>query len=330
MIGKRGLIALGGGAVVTLGAALLLRPEGEVEGRISEGSLAFPGLATPLAGARRIELRRGGQGTTLIREGETWRIAEFQGYPARPERVRETLVGLTELRLTEERSSDPAQWPRLGVEDPAAPGTTATLLRVFDAEGRPLAEMILGRRRVRTQGNQPEAIYARRPGENRAWLAEGRLGADADPSLWLDRDLANLAPARLRRVEINRTGQPPLALARAGEVDAPLDIVTPADPPVADRIALDEVGRAFDGLTFIEVRTEAPGEALGEARFRYTDDVTITIRPHREGDLFWVRLSAEGGEEAQRLNTRFQGWAFQLGLWKEKAMIPRLEDLVVS
>jgi hypothetical protein len=330
MIGKRGLIALGGGAMASLGAALLLGPEGEVQGRIAEGSLAFPGLAARLATARRIELRRGAQGTTLIRDGETWRIAEQQGYPARPERVRETLTGLTELRLTEERSSDPAQWPRLGVEDPAGPGSGATLLRVFDAEGRPLAEMILGRRRIRTQGNQPEATYARRPGESRAWLAEGRLGADADPSLWIDRDLANLAPARLRRVEVMRTGQPPLVLARAGEVDAPLDIVTPPDPPVADRVALDEVGRAFDGLSFIEVRTEAPGEALGEARFHYTDEVTITVRPHREGELFWVRLGAEGGEEAQRLNARFQGWAFQLGLWKEKAMIPRLEDLVVS
>ncbi len=330
MIGKRGLIALGGAAVASLGAALLLRPEGEVEGRIAEGSLAFPGLAARLAGAQRIELRRGAQGTTLIRDGETWRIAEQQGYPARPERVRETLSGLTELRLVEERSSDPAQWPRLGVEDPAAPGSGATLLRVFDAEGRPLAEMILGRRRMRTQGNQPEAIYARRPGESRAWLAEGRLGADADPSLWIDRDLANLAPARLRRVEVTRTGHPPLILARAGEVDAPLDIVTPADAPVADRIALDEVGRAFDGLTFIEVRAEAPGEAMGEARFHYTDDLTIALLPHREGELFWVRLNAEGGEEAERLNARFRGWAFQLGLWKEKAMIPRLEDLVVS
>lgn len=330
MISKRGLFALGGTAAASLGAAFLLRPEGEVEGRIAEGSLAFPGLATRLASARRIELRRGQHGTTLIRDGETWRIAESQGYPARPERVRETLTGLTELRLTEERSSDPAQWPRLGVEDPAAAGSGATLLRVFDADGQPLAEIILGRRRVRTQGNQPEAIYARRPGQNRAWLAEGRLGADADPSLWLDRDLASLAPARLRRVEVSRIGQPPLVLARAGEVDAPLNIVTPADPPVAASIALDEVGRAFDGLTFVELRTEAPGEALGDARFHYTDDVTITLRAHRDGELFWVRLHAEGGEEAQRLNARFQGWAFQLGLWKEKAMIPRLEDLVVS
>jgi len=28
------------------------------------------------------------------------------------------------------------------------------------------------------------------------------------------------------------------------------------------------------------------------------------------------------------LQARFEGWAYQLGLWKEKAMIPRIEDLL--
>ena len=332
MIAKRSLILLGGAAAASLGAAMLLRPEGETQGQITPGALAFPGLAPRLAAAQRLEILRGGQTTTLIRQGENWGLAETHGYPARPERIRETLTGLTELRLSEERSADPAQWSRLGVEDPMAPGSTATLLRVLDAPGNVIAEAILGRRRMRTQGNQPEGVYFRRPGENRAWLAEGRLGAESDPSLWLNRDLASLAPARLRRVEIIRSGAPPLVLARAGEVDAPLDIITPADAPVADRVALDEIGRAFDALTFVEVRPAAamPGEPLGEARFLYTDDVTITVTPHREGELFWVRLSAAGGEEARALEARFQGWAFQLGLWKEKAMIPRVEDLAVT
>ncbi|UPY35565.1 DUF4340 domain-containing protein [Sediminicoccus sp. KRV36] len=336
MIGKRSLALLAGAAAASLGGAFLLRPEGESQGQIATGTLAFPGLAARLTGAARIEIKRGAQSTTLIRDGESWGIAESQGYPARAERIREMLTGLTELRLMEERSGEPGQWSRLGVEDPLAAGSTAALLRVLNATGGVLAELILGRRRVRTQGNLPESVYVRRPGESRAWLAEGRIGADADPSLWINRDIANLAPARLRRVEIARNGAPPLVLARAGEVDAPLDIITPEDAPVADRVALDEVGRAFDMLTFVEVRpatdsaSEAVGEALGETRFHYTDDVTITARPSREGELFWVRLSAAGGEEAQQLQARFQGWAFQLGLWKEKAMIPRVEDLAVT
>ena len=332
MIGKRGLLALGAAAAATLGGALLLRTEGESVGSFTPGALAFPDLAPRLAQATRVELRRGGQTTTLTRQGETWRIAEAQSYAARPERIREMLTGLTELRLIEERSADTAQHARLGVEDPLGEGGTSALLRVLDAQGRPIAELVLGRRRVRTQGNVPESIYVRRPAEARAWLAEGRVIADADPNLWIDRDIANLAPARLRRVEIARTGEPALVLARAGEVDAPLAIITPGDAAAADQNALDEVGRAFDLLSFIEARpaAEIPGDALGEARFLYTDDVTITVTPNRDGELLWVRLRAEGGPEAQAFQARWEGWAYQLGLWKERAFVPKLTDLLAS
>lgn len=333
MIGKRGLLLLGGAAAASLGAALLLRPEGESEGSFAPGALAFPGLAARLTQATRVELRRGAQTTTLTRHGEQWRIVESRNYAARPERVREMLTGLTELRLVEERTSDPAQLARLGVEDPAAEGSTAALLRVLDAQGAPIAELVLGRRRVRTQGNLPESIYVRRPAEARAWLAEGRIVADADPNLWIDRDIASLAPPRLRRVEIARAGEAPLVLAREGEVDAPLDIITPENAPAADRVALDEVGRAFDMLSFVEVRpaAEIPGEALGEARFLYTDDVTVTVWPQRDGELLWIRLRAEGlSIEARQLQMRWEGWAYQVGLWKEKAFVPKLEDLLAT
>nr|WP_314072073.1 DUF4340 domain-containing protein [uncultured Roseococcus sp.] len=331
MIGRRGLLLLGGAAVATLGGAYLLKPQNEAEGVFVPGTLAFPGLAARLSEARRIELVRHGQATTLLRDGDTWRIEQASGYAARGERVHELLAGLTELRLVEERTSDAGRQAAIGVDDPRNEGSTATLLRVLDGQGTAIAELVLGRRRVRTQGNVPEAIYVRRPSEHKSWLAEGRMVADADPQLWINRDIASLAPDRLRRVEIARRGESPLVLARAGEVDAPLEIVTPEDHPVADRTSLDEVTRAFDLLTFVEVRraAEAPGEALGETRFAYTDGLTIIASPQREEQVLWVKLRAEGdSDEAREFQARWDGWAYQLGIWKEKALIPRLEDLL--
>jgi hypothetical protein len=171
-------------------------------------------------------------------------------------------------------------------------------------------------------------------GEPRAWLAEGRLVPDTDPQLWVDRDIANLVAERLRRVEIRRAGEEPLILARAGELDAPLRILEPESAPAPDSIALDEVGRAFEMLTFTELRraAEIPGEALGEARFFYTDEVTLRVWPRLHEGQFWIEPRVEGGNqgspEGQALNSRVDGWAYQLGQWKEKAIIPRLADLL--
>jgi hypothetical protein len=323
MMGRRGLLLLGTAAAASLGAAFWSDPAREEAGRLPTGSLAFPGLAAQLAGARRIEIARPDGRTTLLRDGEGWRIAELDGYPAVTARVRALLTALTELRLVEERVSDPAMQARLGLDDGAVAVT------VLDAGGQPLAALRIGRQRVRAQGNLAPSLYVRRGGEARAWLAEGRLAADTDPRLWVERDLAVLAPARLRRVEVARLGEPPLVLARAGEVDAALLVVTPDDAPPTDVLARDEIGRAFDMLTFQEVRRGAalPGEALGTARFAYTDEVTITVTGSREGEGFWVRLEASGGPEAQALDARWRGWIYELGGFKEKAMLPRLADL---
>lgn len=327
---RRTLAILGGAAAASVAAAVLLTPKQAERQEMAAGGLAFPGLAATLRSAARVEVSKHDGTLVLERRGEAWVLPARGGYPVRAEKMREMLVGLTELRLAEARTADPGQHERLGVDDPQRAGSTALLLRVLDGSGAPLAELVLGRRRVRTQGNVPESIYVRRPAEAQAWLAEGRLAVDADPQLWLDRDIANLAQDRIRRVEVHRTGEPELALARPEEPEAKLRIERPVDAPGADEVGLDEIARAFEYLTFLEVRpgAEVPGESLGETRFGLTEGLTVTVWPYLHTGDVWIRLRAEGaGAEAARLNARWEGWAYQVGVWKLKAFAPRLDDL---
>jgi hypothetical protein len=327
---RRTLMLLGTAAAAAVGGAIILTPDSTEPPPTSSTPLAFPGLAPRLASAARIEVTRHDGTLTINRAGETWVLPAKADHPVRPERVRELLVGLTELRLAEPRTANPEMLERLGVEDPTREGATSSLLRVLDAQGGAIAELIVGRRRMRVQGNVPESVYVRRPGQNQAWLAEGRLPLDADPNLWIDRDIANLPRERVRGAAIAREGEPPLVLRRGPDADDRLAVVQPAETPELDEISVDEISRAFEFLTFLEVKREAeiPGERLGEGRFELTDDLRIVAIVHKEGENVWVRLSAAGGEEAARLNARWRGWAYQVGQWKEKALVPRLADLV--
>lgn len=332
---RRNLLLLGGAAAAAVGGAILLAPDGanrpEATGPAGAGGLVFPGLAQRLGAAARIEIRKPDATLVVARDGERWVLPEKANYPVRPERVRELLVGLTELRLVEARTADAGQLDRLGLDDPAKPGSTALLVRVLDAAGAPIAELVVGRRRVRTQGNLPESVYVRRPAETQSWLAEGRLPVDADPQLWLDRDIVNLPAARIWRLDARRTGAAPVVLARPeDQTGAPLAVVEPAEFGPADDITLDEVSRAFEFLTFLDVRPAAaiPGEALGQSAFALTEGLGVTVVPHLEGESLWIRLSASGdSEEAKRLDARWRPWAYQVGPWKEKAFLPRPEDL---
>ncbi len=331
MLNRRSLIWLGGGGAAAVAAALALGPGSPSRDAVpgGGGTLAFPDLAQRLGQVARLELRKADATLVVVRDADRWLLPDKGNYPVRPERVRETLVGLTELRLTEQRTSDRAQLAQLGLDDPTNTGSTAVVLRGLDAAGGTVVELVVGRRRVRTQGNLPESVYVRRPNESQAWLAEGRLALDTDPQLWVDRDIGNLSAERLRKVTVRRVNEGVLVLERGGEADAKLRLTEPPNPPSQDEVALDEIARAFEFLTFLDVKpaTEIPGEALGEARFEFTNGLAVTAWPNKAGDTMWVRLVAEGAEAA-RFNARWQGWAYQLGVWKEKAFTPRLEDLM--
>ncbi len=325
---RRHLFGLGGAAAVAAGAAAFLVPRTTETPATDAAVLAFPNLAPRLAAARKIEIRQGPQTLTLDRQDETWVLPQKGDYPARAERVREMLTGLTELRLTERRTADPESLDRLGLGEPGRPASTAASLRVLDAAGAPIADLIIGRRRMRTQGGVPESIYVRRPSENQSYLAEGRLPVDADPQLWLDRDVVTLPRERVLRVLSVRDGRTVEMLRQSG-AESPLAIVLPGDAPPADEIALDEVARAFEALTLLDVRrdVETPGTEIGTGRFILTDNLTVAARVNTEGDTVWIRLAATGDEEAARLNARWRGWAYQVGPWKAKAFAPSLDDL---
>ncbi|PWC27393.1 DUF4340 domain-containing protein [Teichococcus aestuarii] len=327
---RRSLLILGGAALASAAAVVALGPGGPPPAETGAAPLMFRDLATRLQGAMRIEVVRHAQSLAVQRQpGDTWVLPEVAGYPVRPEKVRELLVGLTELRLVEPRTANPEMLERLGLQDPDKPGSTGALLRVLDGTGAPIVALVVGRRRVRTQGNVPESVYVRRAGETQSWLAEGRLPLDADAQLWIDRDLANLPRERVLRVRVEREDAPALVLAKGEGPDGRLALAEPAAAPPLEPTRLDAVANAFEFLTLTDVQRAAdiPGTRLGRARYTLTDNLGITVTLHEQGEQVWVLLEASGDAEAERLNARWRGWAYQLGAWKRRAFLPTLEEL---
>lgn len=318
-----GVAALGGG--YWFGTATQPRQEIAVD----TGKLMFPDLASRLKNATRIEIASQGKTATIALKDGTWGLADRGGYRVTDSKLRGMLTALTELRLVEPRTTDPAQFARLGVEDPGTPDAKSTLLKVLDAQGKPILEVIVGHRRVRTQAKVPETVYVRRPGDNQAWLAEGNLQADADPQLWLDRDIMNIDHKRVGAVTVKR-GETTLEFSAK---DGKMALAAPADHPALDDYRLDDVGRALEYLNFQDVQTDADkvGEEIGTAVISTVDGLQVAARVFRGEKDIWVRFAVKGEdkakEEADRLAARVAGWTYQLGNWKEKALVPSLDDL---
>ena len=352
---RRGVLLLGGAAVVAAAGAAVVLQRGETARTeaVVLGEPAFPGVAPRLAEAALVEIRRHDGGVTIARRDGVWGLVAKDGFPVRPERMRELFTGLAELRLIEERTGNPELFARLGLEDVTVPGGTSQLLTVKDAEGRVIAEAILGRRRIRTAGNLPEAIYLRRPGETRTFLAEGTLRADTDPMLWVEREILDIRRQRIATVMTERAGAAPVRVVRRSIDLEAAELEGMAEDFRADPAKVDDLPRALEWLTFNDVRGRAGlegAERLGVARATTFDGLIVEIRLVAEGgrrwalfDVTWqdpgpppeapppeLKAAAEGREEAATLARRLSPWAFALVDWKADILLYRPEDIAAA
>jgi len=338
------------GALVVCGAVALgggwyfgLRTTPSEQNSVETGKLMFPDLAPRLQQAMKIEVVHQGKPMVIdksqIGTQVRWGLADRGEYPVQETKLRSMLTALTELRLVEQRTSEPDQYAQLGVEDPNAKDSTSNLVRVLDASGKPIVALIVGHRRVRTGGNAPEEVYVRSPDGKTSWLAQGSLDIDSDPQVWLDRDVMNIDHSRIAEVDVKR-GEETLDFARINDKFA---LTSPADQPKLDDYKLEDVSRALELLTFDDVQPAGAklGDEVGRSVFTTSDGLRVTVtvyhsaestdaRPRASRDVlarFAIAGSNKAKAEADRLQARVSGWTYRIGAWKEKSLVPALNDL---
>ncbi len=329
-----GVIALVGGWY--LGPASVPREQKSVYA----GKLMFPDLASKLQNVARIEVEHHGKTLTIARDGDHWGLMDRGGYPVQEAKLRSMLTALTELRLVEPRTSEPSEYATLGVESANAKESNSDVLRILDGSGKVILALIVGHTRTSTAGNAPEQVYVRRPRDKQSWLAEGHLEVDADPQLWLDRDIMNIDHSQITKVTVSHPSET-LEFDRSGDN---FSLVAPAQHPELDTYKVEDVARALELLTFEDVQRSGslPGNPLGSSVFTTMDGLTVTaqvfqwptdpLTPAGEGDIA-VRFTVTGADkakpEAARLEALVSGWTYHLGSWKRTSLVPTLSNLVV-
>ena len=298
------------------------------------GERALPDLAGNLNELAWIALSRGKTKIDFAQIAGRWAIAEKGNYPASQARVRQLLLGLADLTLVEPKTQRPELFARLDLDDPA--NGKATEVQLNDRGGQTVAALIVGKRRTDPLGTGNDAVYVRKPGIDRAWLARGALDVSGETVEWLDRRILDIPAARVASVKLTAEDGSALVLSRR-EPGGPFAVAdASADAKFKGPAALGEPAAALAALDLADVKPAAdqpvPDSGVSTASFATFDGLTIDLRLFTRDNGDWVAITASGKDateaEAKAINTKIAGWSYALTQDRAKLLRTRLADLV--
>jgi len=290
MMRNRNLTLAVAAAVLLIAGGWMALHRSSQQSGVGGGSL-FTDLGPALGEVTEIRLSKGdGSRTTLRKEAAGWTVVE-RNYPADPARVRELALGLVNMKIVEHKTSDPANYPKLGVEAPDAPTATGTLVELV--AGQKSWALIVGK------NSEGRGQYVRKPKDAASALVEPAVAADPDQKRWLDRQLVDVAGAAIHDVSMKPASGAAYTLTRAKRGDAEVTLSpVPKGRNAASNMALEAQAEALIAFNFDDVHAapETPPAQVDHTTFRTFDGQVFEFTGHKEGDKGFVTVNARRDE----------------------------------
>ena len=342
-------------AFIAISAALYFSTQRNLP-RDQNGLPLFPSLNDELNSVTSLNVRKGGATpvVTIERKGDIWSVAQRADYPADVSKLRRLLLALSEAKIVEQKTSNPANFSIIGVEDPAQPGAGSAQVDLTAKDGK--HSVIIGK--PVGQGN-----FVRRTAENTSYIVEPGISFEAEPRFWIDSRLIDLPVAKIQRIEVKPPGDGAYSVQRtvpsvplnkrgSGGTAANPDTATNAEAATAVSAATSPGEANFSlngvpsGRTAAEPQALAPSPttfsnltaddvaAADSIDFSKPSNVTVTLSDGNvitftgiaAGDKRWLQVAAS---EDAALTAKSKGRAFEISNFRYDAIFRPIEQLLV-
>jgi len=330
------------------GSVIVSRDSGT--GVRGEGRIMFPGLVTKVNDVRRVKVTRGTGSATLVgttKNGKvTWTLKELYDYPVPLISVRAVAAGLAQIAAIEAKTTRPAKYPKIQVEDPKGKKSKSARVELFDAKGGKLADIIVGMEKASFTG--PGQLYVRRPGEERAWLARGKVSVPEKLTGWVDQMIVEADLPRLRESTIFIKDKNPLRVFKKKESDQDFVVEGMAENyELKELFGAEDIARSIQNLGFMEVR---PNKEIGidlkqTPRVRHItfDGLIVEGWAKTVGKKHWFTFRARANpapladekvdkakiaKEVAKINRVNAGWAYTISDFETKNMFQTMAGLI--
>jgi len=323
---RQRFISLVVAALLAISGALYLSTQRNLQ-RDSRGVALLPYLANELNTVSTLSIRKGGAAAavTVHQQDGRWTVAQRGDYPADVSKLRKLLLALSDAKIVEEKTSNPANFPLIGVDDPATAGSTGAELSFTARDGN--HALIVGK-------SAGEGNFVRRAGENTTYSVEPAISFEAEPRFWIDSKLLDVAVADIQSIAMKPAGAPAYAIHRAAAAGSfELDGVPPG------RKAAEAAALAPSSSTYSTLNADDVAQA-SDVDFSKASVATVTLfsgnvltitgatgpAGSAGGDKHFIQLQAT---KDPALSAKAAGRAYELSSYRFDAIFRPLEQLLI-
>ena len=165
----------------------------------------------PLNDVARVTVRSGTNEVVLAKEGDNWKVRERGGYPANFTEVGGLLRKIWELKAVQAEEIGPSQLGRLQLQEGAGTNTP-TRVECYDAGGKSIAVLVLGKQHLRKAGDTspmggmdggwPDGRWVQNPAQPGLALLVSEPFTEVEPKAerWLNKDFFKVE--KLKSVQV--------------------------------------------------------------------------------------------------------------------------------
>ena len=275
----------------------------------------------------RIARQTGDEGATVQRQDDSWALGERDDYPVDVAKLRQLIIALADAEIVEEKTSNPEQYHRLGVDDPEAGGEGAKVV----VTGPDFSyAVILG------DTAQGDYRYARIAGNATSYLIDEDPDVPESPSGWLLPDIVDIESSRVRRVAIAHADGETIVIEKATVEQTDFDVL---DVPEGRELSYPTVGNGIgSGLSMLEledVRAHVDAASTTNVEYLTWDGLAVSVDIVSGEEESWISFAAAAqgdvettSNEADAINARVSGWQYQLADHKKNLLSRRWDDVL--
>lgn len=289
----------------------------------------LPGLESALNDVTQIRITKAGNTTaTLERKAADWIVGE-RGYPADSGKLRKLLLDLGSLAAVERKTSIARNYPVLGVEDVTQPKASGARIDIIAPEKT--WSVIVG------HSMDANDCYVRLVDSSQSLLASPIVLVDADPKLWLEPTVLDVAQSRVSEIAEQPAKGPGFTVSREKQAQADFTVHgIPHGRELTGADAADPMGGALSSLTLTDVRKTTPAPQatdLSHAVFKTFDGLEIDVSGYKQAGNGYIDVSAHATDksaaaEAQQINSRVQGWDYEIPDYRYDEIFQSMDGLL--